>query len=95
MNVVMHILSSYCEMCSKLGCLDKLYQKNDNSIAVNGIYNSCFPVPSQHKNCLLAQVFPLYVVFTCFPAGSADVNGLTAVHSTSVITGLIQSLTFH
>lgn len=62
---------------------------------VNGIYNSRFRAPLLHKICLLAQVFPLYVVFTCFPAGSADVNGLTAVHSTSVITGLIQSLTFH
>lgn len=62
---------------------------------MDGIYSLSFQAPLLHKNCLLAQVFPLYVVFTCFPAGSADVNGLTAVHSTSVITGLIQSLTFH
>lgn len=97
MNAVVRILLSHCEMYIELGCLDKVCkrQKKDTSIAVNGIHYSCFWAPLLHKTCLLAQVFPLYVVFTCFPAGSADVNGLTAVHSTSVITGLIQSLTFH
>lgn len=44
-------------------------KKNDTSTAVSGIYNSCFPAPLQHKNCLLAQVFPLYVVFTCSQQG--------------------------
>jgi hypothetical protein len=59
----------------------------------NVIFHVKTPVPYFQLFC--RKVFSLCAVFTCSSAGSADANGLTAVHPTSVITGLIQSLTFH
>lgn len=53
------------------------------------------PSTSTAQNLFISTSFSFVCCVYLFPAGSADVNGLTAVHSTSVITGLIQSLTFH